>query len=481
MRYLLLTAALAMNMQAMLAQSSYQVKNSVTLRNKDCDLTKMSVILPVPVSNIYQDVVGLKGSSGTVLDLDASNRYLRDIKTDGQPSSGESYTLSEEFSVTLYPMYIDMAQFTTLYPYDTESAIYKRYTADKGGYIDTSNPTIRSVSDRLWGESGGEILDYARLCYEYVAANFKYLYTDTGINPIATILSDGGGDCGNLASIFVNLMRAKKIPAKHIVTVRPDGSHHVWADFYLERYGWIPVDVNARLVDPRGNYFGYCRGDGIIMSEDICHEAEFLPGEKFEGVILQTFWYWYWYRNASGTVEAEHALRGRQTGRVSIPVIEETRYDGATLSWNLFPGATGYRSKVYEKATGRLTDVVDVPADASSMPLDGLDPETEYGIVFTPLRMVGNIETSMGTYDLALKTAAVPTANGEIPMAKAATVWGKDGRLSVHLASPSKVYISAFDGRLLQAVALPAGDTSLALSAGRYIIRVGNEVFKVAL
>lgn len=47
------------------------------------------------------------------------------------------------------------------------------------------------MSDRLWSESGGEILDYARLCYEYVAANFKYLYTDTGISPIATILSDG--------------------------------------------------------------------------------------------------------------------------------------------------------------------------------------------------------------------------------------------------------------------------------------------------
>ena len=64
MRYLLLTAALAMNMQAMVAQSSYQVKNSVTLRNEDCDLTKMSVILPVPVSNIYQDVVGLGSRFG---------------------------------------------------------------------------------------------------------------------------------------------------------------------------------------------------------------------------------------------------------------------------------------------------------------------------------------------------------------------------------------------------------------------------------
>ena len=437
MRYLLLTAALAMNMQAMVAQSSYQVKNSVTLRNEDCDLTKMSVILPVPVSNIYQDVVGLKESSGMVLDLDASNRYLRDIKTDGQPSSGESYTLSEEFSVTLYPVYIDMAQFTTLYPYDTESAIYKRYTADKGGYIDTSNPTIRSVSDRLWSESGGEILDYARLCYEYVAANFKY-----------------------------------------IVTVRPDGSHHVWADFYLERYGWIPVDVNARLVDPRGNYFGYCRGDGIIMSEDICHEAEFLPGEKFEGVILQTFWYWYWYRNASGTVEAEHALRGRQTDRVSIPVIGETRYDGASLSWNLFPGATGYRAKVYEKATGRLVDAIDMSADASSMPLDGLDPETEYRIVFTPLRMVGNIETSMGTYDLALKTAAIPTANEEIEAGEL-RVWAAGGRLFIRTPEAERAYIVTFDGRVYKTLSLPAGEYSERMPQGSYIIHIGKQSYKL--
>ncbi|WP_347118394.1 hypothetical protein [Parabacteroides distasonis] len=159
MRYLLLTAALAMNMQAMVAQSSYQVKNSVTLRNEDCDLTKMSVILPVPVSNIYQDVVGLKESSGMVLDLDASNRYLRDIKTDGQPSSGESYTLSEEFSVTLYPVYIDMAQFTTLYPYDTESAIYKRYTADKGGIYryeqSDDSLRVRQALERVWWRDFG--------------------------------------------------------------------------------------------------------------------------------------------------------------------------------------------------------------------------------------------------------------------------------------------------------------------------------------
>lgn len=478
MKYLLLTAALAMNMQAMVAQSSYQVKNSVTLRNKGCDLTKISTILPVPVSNIYQDVNGLKESSGTIIDIDASNRYLRDIKTDGQPSPGKSYTLSEDFSVTLYPMYIDMAQFSMIYPYDTESVVYKRYTADKGEYIDTGNPTIRSVSNRLWGESGGEILDYARLCYEYVAANFKYLNTNTGINPIATILSDGGGDCGNLSSIFVNLLRAKKIPAKHIVTVRSDGSYHVWADFYLERYGWIPVDVNARLVDPRGNYFGYCLGDGIIMSVDICHEMEFLPGEKFEGVNLQTFLYWYWYRNASGTVQAEHALRGRQTGHVSIPVIGETRYDGASLSWNLFPGATGYCANIYEKATGRLADAIDVPADAFSMSMDGLNPETEYRIVFTPLRMVGNIETTMGTYELAFKTTAVPTANEAIKAGEL-RVWASGSRLFIRTPEAEMAYIATFDGRLYKSLSLSAGEYSEQMPQGSYIIRIGKYSYKL--
>ena len=187
------------------AQSRYQVNNSLILKNRDCDLTRFSLILPAPVNNIYQDISGMRISSGEIIDIDGTpNKYLRDLCESDLPGREEEYRLSMDFSVTLYPMYIDMDQFTTLYPYDTESEIYKKYTINKNEYIDTNNIGIRNISDQLWQESNGDIIAYARLCYEYVATHFKYLNPNTGIHPIAKILSDGGGDCGNLASIFVH-------------------------------------------------------------------------------------------------------------------------------------------------------------------------------------------------------------------------------------------------------------------------------------
>ena len=103
-----------------------------------------------------------------------------------------------------------------------------------------------------------------------------------------------------------------------------------------------------------------------------------------------------------------------------------------------------------------MVDAIDMSADASTMPLDGLDPETEYGIVFTPLRMVGNIETSMGTYDLALKTAAIPTAN-----------------------EAERAYIVTFDGRVYKTLSLPAGEYSERMPQGSYIIHIGKQSYKL--
>ena len=122
------------------AQTSYDVTNRVVLENEDCQLTKTSLILPVPQSNNYQTITNLEYSSGQVLDaVNSENKYLRDVKVSDLPGIGESYSLTEHFDVTLYPMHIDMSQFETLYPYDTESDIYKRYTVSKGEYIDIEN------------------------------------------------------------------------------------------------------------------------------------------------------------------------------------------------------------------------------------------------------------------------------------------------------------------------------------------------------
>lgn len=187
MTRILLICILIITSVTLNAQTSYQITNSVTLKNQDCELTKTTIILPVPQSNNYQEIANFKYSSGEVLDVENSNnQYLRNLKTSGLPSKGDSYSLTENFHITLYPMYIDMKQFKKIYPYNTQSEIYKRYTTNKGEYIDTGNARIKEISDNLWNESKGNIIDYARLCYEHVGANYKYLNPNTGIHKINT-------------------------------------------------------------------------------------------------------------------------------------------------------------------------------------------------------------------------------------------------------------------------------------------------------
>lgn len=386
------------------AQTSYQITSSVTLNNEDCELSKVSIVLPVPQNNNYQDVTNFKCSAGELLPIEGSgNQYLRELKTFGLLSKGDSYSLTENFDITLYPMFIDMDQFKTIHPYDTQSELYKKYTLDKGEYIDTHNPRIVEVSNMLWNESKGNIIDYARLCYEHVGANYRYLNPNTGIHKIADILSTGGGDCGNLSSIFVNLLRAKQIPARQIVTVRPNGTFHVWADFYLERYGWIPVDVDMKLEYPEGNYFGYCKGDGVVMSSDICHDVEIEPGRNFNATILQNFLYWYWA--SSGTkMAATHKVKGRQVDIPAEVSISNVRSSKAMLAWGRVKGAKGYRIRLYKKGYKTPVQTKTLKATETNVVLRNLKSETEYLIQFIPLRQVGNITTQMNTSSVHFKT-----------------------------------------------------------------------------
>lgn len=429
------------------AQKSYLISNKVLITNENCELQKLSLILPVPQNCNYQDIEDLSVSSGDVLVSPSGNKYLRDIKTTNLPKVGSQYVLSEKFKVTLYPMYIDMEQFTTIYPYDTNSEIYKKYTSNKGLYIDTNNPLIISISDKLWKESQSNILIYAKNCYEYVATNYRYLNPNTGIHPIDEILNDGGGDCGNLASIYVNLLRAKHIPAKHIVTVRPDGSYHVWADFYLEKYGWIPVDVNMKLDYPDGNYFGYCRGDGIVMSEDILYDIEFESGSKYEVVLLQTFYYWYWL-NSGNSLFANHEIENELITQVEAPYISKIEDNAVILRWNKVQGASSYRIRLFEKKNqAEVFYSCEVGASETSFSLSQLKPDTEYVVLYTPIRIVDNIETMMGDFYVDFKTTN--TTTGIEPLESSIKIWASRGQLNIKVLKSLDVSVYTISGQCI--------------------------------
>lgn len=300
------------DLYAQVPRFKYHIKNRTIVTNGDHKLTKMVIIMPLAQTNQYQTVSQVDLNGGELVKVpNSEDVYVRWTMTNDLPSFNQSKEIFYNFDVTLNRYQFDFNQVTTIYPYDKSSDIYRWYTGSCGPFVDPQNPLIMETGNLLWDNST-DILDYARKCYEHVALNFRYLNPLTGLHPLSDLFSDGGGDCGNLSSIFVSLLRYKGIPARHIVTVRPNGTYHVWADFYLEKYGWIPVDVTYKNSNPRGDYFGKFDGYGIIMTSNVWLPIDKGNGDVYNSEILQNFNWWIWFDSGS-QFNLRHMLSATRT------------------------------------------------------------------------------------------------------------------------------------------------------------------------
>lgn len=112
----------------------------------------------------------------------------------------------------------------------------------------------------------------------------------------------------------------------------------------------------------------------------------------------------------------------------------------------------------------------------------------------TPIIKVGDkvIEpTSAGKYEIKditsditisitgiVKNITVGNAEVESGTLK---IWGSNGVLHIRSAYASTAYIVTFDGQLYKAITLPVGETMITVSQGSYIIRIGDQSYKIRL
>ncbi|MDD2953503.1 MAG: C10 family peptidase [Parabacteroides sp.] len=71
-----------------------------------------------------------------------------------------------------------------------------------------------------------------------------------------------------------------------------------------------------------------------------------------------------------------------------------------------------------------------------------------------------------------------PTGNAEVDP-NGLRVWGENGRLHIQTPIPDTAYIVTFDGRSLDTLSLPAGETVTNLPQGSYIINIGEQSYKI--
>lgn len=130
-------------------------------------------------------------------------------------------------------------------PYDICSEDYCRYTAIHAPHI----VRLDSMANAIVGDETNPF-EQSELVYDYITSHFPW----AGAREYSTIpcipeytAERGYGDCGQVALLYISLMRTLGVPARWESgwMLHPGEKNlHDWAEVYFEGVGWVPVDVS---------------------------------------------------------------------------------------------------------------------------------------------------------------------------------------------------------------------------------------------
>lgn len=225
---------------------------------------------PVPCDK-QQDV---KLLDATKNHIETQNDYL-DLFKLNNIIYGKDNIIKKRFSFMNYEVKTKINPDNVPLDYDKNTDFYKYYTSSEYG-IESNNPSIIKTAEMIVKDEKNPYIK-AKLIYNWVVNHMDYQYPPPNRSWRAiTGLSTGRGDCAVYSFLFSALCRATGIPARalagHVIFMNDYISMHFWAEFYLPKYGWIPIDANYGDVQvegfkPKDFYFGNMDNRHIAFSK----------------------------------------------------------------------------------------------------------------------------------------------------------------------------------------------------------------------
>jgi transglutaminase-like putative cysteine protease len=289
---------------------TFQAVGTLTVKNTDYQLNWFKVWEPSihDWGNAQTNVVNVENNptpSSSWQDANGNGGVFWEFPN--SPAAGSSITITNKFTFTSYQIdcQIDPGKIGA---YDQISADYRTYTQPEK-YIESDNPQIQTLAAQL-KHSETNLYIIAGAIYDWVAHNLTYT-----INPAQRLegalyaFENRSGECGDFSALFCALCRADGIPARPIigriaknVTNDHDGLH-VWAEFYLSGYGWVPVDVTWENGGAKARqYFGHIPNGRLILEKDFTEVLQ--PASVYMSPqvgVLQTNYYEYEWSNKGQT------------------------------------------------------------------------------------------------------------------------------------------------------------------------------------
>lgn len=165
--------------------------------------------------------------------------------------SGRSFSASIEYYVLAFSVSFRINS-SLIEGYDNTSTIYQRYTQPEE-LIQFNHSQIISNATKIMGNETNSH-EIALKIYRFVLDTVSYVQQDRERGALWALVNKTG-DCSEFSYLFVALCRAVGIPSRvqtgfafHQDT-QTLSEGHMWAEYHLENYGWVPVDPTWRLFD----------------------------------------------------------------------------------------------------------------------------------------------------------------------------------------------------------------------------------------
>lgn len=239
--------------------------------------------LPFPQEYRQQQGVKLLNSDptgGRVAPPETPQRSIYFEQVIGDDGKAPKFEVEFEFTTSAYCPQLKPADVK---PYDTSSALYQQFTAERKPHILITSE-VRELAAEIVGEETNP-LNKALLIFRWVSKNLPWV-SEMEYCTIPSLSAKGlearCGDCGVQSLTFITLCRAVGVPARWqsgFGTKPGEENLHDWSEFYIEPYGWLPADASYGVRehdDPRVRDFfcGHMDPYRLIVNLDYGRELE---------------------------------------------------------------------------------------------------------------------------------------------------------------------------------------------------------------
>lgn len=252
---------------------STDIMNEISKNN-----TFLALRIPYPTQTSSQPLAKLTEVFPEPVFTDVQNTIIH--QTELSKNSEKTQRFNHSFLVEKYSVQTEVSE-RNVKPYsEKQRVLYKEYTSPDF-LIQSEDEDYVELAKKIVGKETNPYKK-AKLIYDYMISNYEISekLRKNGSNA-KDLIEKEKGDAFDFAVVYTTLLRCSEIPSVMMAGILVDSDlkskNHWWTEFYIENFGWIPVDVALgdgleyksfkNVENPESFYFGNLDSQHIAFSK----------------------------------------------------------------------------------------------------------------------------------------------------------------------------------------------------------------------